>query len=774
MTGASMIEKDVDIDLRRLFAALWERKWMILFAVCVVGIAALLLTSFMHPLYRAEARILIEARNGLTGSADTAQSAGQPILDERGVSSQVEIIRSSDLLKSVARKLDLAKRPEFEASEKPSLLARLMVLAGFERNPRDGAPEEQVLEKFREKLSVFQVENSRVIVIQFSSEDPEMAAAVPNTLADAYLARQSGIKLEDNTDATAWLQPEIARLRDRVHDSEAKVADYRGKADLLMVGNNDTLASRELADTASELSRVRSERADAEARATNVRNALTNGRGVDTLANVVGSPLIQQLRQQEIAVQAQLAQLSTTLMDRHPQIRALKSQLRELDRRIDSESRKVLESLEGEANVARLREQELTRQMDALKENSASAGEQQVRLQALEREAAADRDLLNTYLARYREANSRSSLDALPADARIISRAVVPGEPYYPKTVPILAVAMTATFLIAAIAIMLAELFSGRALRPLAVADEGIAVREDEWIVRDAPPAEGRVVDFRRREVVAVATTDSTAAEDEIDRQAEPDADDKVSADHVTLDGIAASDGAMLAVASAIVPEGAEDGPVIVGDAKPDDQDFSIAAAAAHLIEKGSARVVCVSPEGDEGSAASVVLARLIAEEGLRTILIDMTGSACPTRLMAGNDHLPGITDLLTGETPFAETIHGDRLSPAHLIPHGMADAERAMRGAERLPMVMDALADAYDIVIVECGPTDVEGVERLARRGAAELVVTVIEPEEEEIAETLSRFYAAGYADLIVMMPGLVGDTEVPAQTDTESRIGI
>lgn len=242
----------------------------------------------------------------------------------------------------------------------------------------------------------------------------------------------------------------------------------------------------------------------------------------------------------------------------------------------------------------------------------------------------------------------------------------------------------------------------------------------------------------------------------------------------MSLDGITASEGAMLAAAGAVVPENAGNGPTVVDDAEPEDQDFSIAAAAAHLIEKGSARVVCVSPEGDEGSAASVVLARLIAEEGLRTILIDMTGSACPTRLMAANGHLPGITDLLAGETPFAETIHGDRLSPAHLIPHGTADAERAMRAAERLPMVMDALADAYDVVIVECGPTDVEGVERLARRGAAELVVTVIEPEEGKIAETLARFYAAGYADLIVMMPGLVADAEPPARTETESRIGI
>lgn len=760
MTGASLTDRDVDIDLRRLCAALWEKKWAILVAVLAVGAAALLLTSFIHPLYQAETRILIDPRNVLSGTADSAQSANQPILDERGVSSQVEIIRSTDLLKSVAAKLDLAKRTEFDATEEPSLVSRLLGLVGLADDPRDVPPEERVLEKFRDKLSVFQVENSRVIVIQFSSEDPKLAALVPNALADAYLARQSGIKLEDNTDATAWLQPEIARLRDKVHESEANVADYRAKTDLLMVSSNDTLASRELADTASELSRVRSERADAEARAANVRDALKNGRGVDTLANVVGSPLIQQLRQQEIAAQAQLAQLSTTLMDRHPQIMALKSQLRELDRRIDTESRKVLGSLENEAKVARLREQELTAQMTKLKANSAEAGEQQVRLQALEREAAADRDLLNTYLARYREANSRSSLDALPADARIISRAVVPGEPYYPKTVPILVVAVVATFLVSAIAIMLAELFSGRALRPVVLDEEVDHVfTEEEWIVATDEPAAGKVVAFHR------ATAETAVAPAMTGADAQDDGDGASPSEP-----IAASDDALLAAANAVVPNEEDVAP----DARPEDQDFSIAAAAEHLIGKEAARVVCVSPEGDEGSAATVVLARLIAEEGFRTILIDMTASACPTKLMATNEDLPGITDLLTGETPFAETIHGDRLSPSHLIPHGLADAGRAMRAAERLPMVIDALTDAYDFVIIECGPTDVDGVDRLARRGLADLIVNVIEPDDSAVAEALSDFYAAGYGNLIVMMPGLVANEVLSAEEALDNRAGV
>jgi uncharacterized protein involved in exopolysaccharide biosynthesis len=57
----------------------------------------------------------------------------------------------------------------------------------------------------------------------------------------------------------------------------------------------------------------------------------------------------------------------------------------------------------------------------------------EIELRALEREAAAQRDLLESLLARYREALARTDTSYLPADARIISRAVAPMDPSFPK-----------------------------------------------------------------------------------------------------------------------------------------------------------------------------------------------------------------------------------------------------------------------------------------------------------------------------------------------------
>src|SRR4029453_3821060 len=94
--------------------------------------------------------------------------------------------------------------------------------------------------------------------------------------------------------------------------------------------------------------------------------------------------------------------------------------------------------------------------------------EEEVELRALEREANAQRELLESYLARYREASSRKDGNYLPADARIFSRAIVPSEPYFPKPVPIAGAAFVGSLLVMAIVTLLQELFSGRAMRPAA------------------------------------------------------------------------------------------------------------------------------------------------------------------------------------------------------------------------------------------------------------------------------------------------------------------
>ncbi|ARO29638.1 lipopolysaccharide biosynthesis protein [Rhizobium sp. NXC14] len=711
-------DQDVDIDLGQLVRAVWARRLRILTITLAAAGVAFAGAKIISPQYRSETRILIEPRAPAFASTQQASDAGGgPLMDELNIASQVQLLQSADLLKKVINDLKLYNLPEFEDAANGSAMSSILVKLHLKKNPIENPPEERVIDAFVERLQVYQVPGSRVIGINFTSKDPKLAAAIPNAMANVYLSTQSGAKLASNSEATRWLEPEIENLRQKVSEAEKKVAEYRTNHGLLQTNGTTTFPTQQLNDISAELTRVRGDKANAEARAQAVRNALSSGEASDTLPDIMSSQAIQRLKATESGLQSQISDLQTSLLNSHPRLKSLRAQLSDIRGQIRQETQKILASIENEAKVADLRASELERQKDAVQANSARAGEDEVGLNALEREANAQRQLLETYLVRYREAASRADRNSSPADARIVSRAIEPVDPYFPKVVPIVVVAAVATLILSAIVTMLAELFSGRALRAVDMSRNAVKAEmaaEDREVAQAAPAARRLV----QPSMLAVVTED---------------------------DG---KDGIEETAAAEEAPE--------------DDNEFSIASVADYLTGSRAPLAIAISPTGDNGSAATVALTRMLADAGRRVVLIDMTGSGYPTELMAEDQTALGVTDLLCGEAAFGDTIHGDRLSDAHLIPQGQSDVRRAMRGVDRLSLLLDALAAAYDVVVVECGAADVAGVSRLTRSRDVEIILSLPQLEETIFVTLMTEFQAAGYQRVVLMSGGQADEQEL------------
>lgn len=700
MPGFQNNADNADIDLGRLFASLGRHWLRILLGALLFVAAAYLFVWTATPQYRGETRLLIETRESVFTRPDASAENERPLLDEEGVTSQVEVILSADNLRRVAEKLDLASNPEFGGVGEPGRVREFLILTGLVTDPAQMPVDERVMKKLRENLSVYRVERSRVIVIEFTSPDARLAAEIPNALADEFVAGSQAAKRDSNLDATGWLAPEIADLTERVKQAEAKVAEYRAKSGLVMGQNNTVLSTQQLSELSSELSRVRANRATAEGNLESVRKALDSGATLDALPEIVASPLIQTLRDRLAQTRAQIADLSITLLPNHPRIRALNAQLSNLERQIRAEANNVLKGLTTTVETERAREQQLVADLNRLKVESGRAGEQEVDLRALEREAAAQRDLLQSYMTRYREASSRQDRNYVPADARIFSRATVPSEPYYPQKLPILGASFGAGLLVMSILTLLGELFSGRAT----VTSSGARLE----------PAQ--------------------AAPVVLQETVEPEPETPPAAPPVAV----------------VAAQGRETG---------------IAGAARQLIERGSGRALFVSPEGDEAAASSVAVAREIADEGVRVLLIDLTTSGVAAKPMLDGRASPGITDLLAGTAQFTDVIHADLYSDAHVIPAGTADAEVALRGIDRLPMILDALDSAYAIVIVECGPARADSIRRLVGEGC-ELFVSVIDRDDSAVTEATDALEAEGYRDVTIVTPVLYSTPTEPGRS--------
>ncbi|QKC84314.1 Wzz/FepE/Etk N-terminal domain-containing protein [Mesorhizobium sp. NZP2077] len=740
---------DVDVDLRQLFASL-ARNWLriVLFVLVVTGLA-FAFASFATKHYKAQTQIEIAPRESVyTRPAGSNNDGDKPILDEQGVATQVQIISSNEILKQVAEKLGLSRLPEFDEAINMSYLSRVLVLLGLKNDPTDVPLDERVLKKMREKLNVFGVEKTRIIAIEFSSEDPKFAASIPDAIAAAYIAGQGAAKSESNTAAADFLAPEIADLSKQVRDAEAKVAAYRGQSDLLMGGNNAVLATQQLAELSTELSRVRANRAAAEGTADSVRKALQNGGSLDSLPEVLSSDLIQRLRERQAELRANIADLSTTMLDNHPRVRAAKSQLADLDAQIRSEAQKVMKGLLMQADAAKARESQLISDVNQLKAASAQAGNEQVGLDALQRDAAAKRQQLELYLTNYREAASRQDRNYVPVDARVSSPASVPSEPYFPKVGPIVGAAAAASLLLTAVSTLLKELFSGRAMRPATGA-------------RFAPIDEVAMPATARQEPAAPVEP-SVRVEPAVAREVVNRADEAPWPEAVTEPvmesemlprPVAAAEAVAKAEPVAEAESVAEPEPVVeVQRPRSVLGEIDIEKAAEKLIASGAARAIFVSPEGDEAAASAILVAREVSDAGLRVLLLDLTASGAASRPMLDSGLFPGITDLLASQAQFSDVIHADLYSDCHVIPVGTADPVRAMRAADRLPIIMQSLTTAYDLVVVECGPADAQGISRLGG-DATEVFLSMLEPDDE-VTQAAVKLIESGYPDLTLVTP--------------------
>ncbi|MDX8440036.1 GumC family protein [Mesorhizobium australafricanum] len=719
---------DVDVDLRQLFASL-GRNWLriVLITLLVTGMA-FAFAWLATPYYKATAKLEIGSRESEFTRPPGTNDDDKPILDEQGVATQVQIISSPDILKQVATKLNLDKLPEFDETLKMSALGRMLVLVGLKSDPFDIPPDERVLNAMHDKLNVYAVEKTRAIAIEFASKDPRLAAEIANGIADAYIASKSDAKLESNAAATDFLAPEIADLQNRVRDAEAKVAAFRAQSDLLMGGNNSVLPTQQLSELSSELSRVRAGRAAAEASAESVRRALQNGASLDSVPEVLSSDLIQRLRERQVELRASIADLSTTLLDNHPRIRALKSQLADLDGQIRNEAQKIIRGLSAQAQTAKAREDQLVADVNTLKAASARAGEQQVQLDALQRDANVQRQQLESYMASYNAVASRKDRKYLPVAASLIAKAQVPSQPYFPKIGPITGAAAAASLLLMAIGTLLGELFSGRAMRP-------------------APGAP-----FENIEQVAmpVARTEPVVAED--------DDDDSPFGPY---EAVVASERLPERLPRIPESQAIEPGSVEAKQSMPEPKpeplpsrlgEIDVDKAAEKLIASGAARAIFVSPEGDEAAASAVLVTREVSDAGLRVLLLDLTASGAASRPMLDSSLFPGITNLLASEAQFSDVIHPDLYSDAHVVPVGTADPVRAMRAADRLPIIMQSLTTAYDLVVVECGPADAQGIGRLVGDGT-EVFLSMLEADDQ-VTQAAVKLIENGYPNLTLVTP--------------------
>jgi len=415
------------------------------------------------------------------------------------VEGEIEVLRSRGLAAKVVERLNLTTHPEFNPSlrePEESLFDFLSVLdprrwipkswkdfvkeaIGWETERQELTEPLTELEVDEQKhlaqvstavsillgsLQLQQVGHSFVINLQVSLTDPDLAALLANEIPEAYILDQLESRFEATEKANAWLTEQLTELESKVVESERAVELYRDEYGLAAT-NGSSVLDAQVSELNSQLIIARAEKAEVDARLAQLQRLLRGGgQGIETASEVLSSTLIQQLRSLEAQALSKASELAVEFGPKHPRMMQVQAEIVEIRERVRSEIERIAKGLEQEAEFAATRVGSLEASLSVSQGETSEQNKEAIQMRSLEREAAANRALYETFLTRFKETSSTQGMQT--SDARVISRAEVPGSPSYPDRRKMLINYLLAGFLGACTLVIMLQMLNPGLMTP--------------------------------------------------------------------------------------------------------------------------------------------------------------------------------------------------------------------------------------------------------------------------------------------------------------------
>ena len=428
---------------------------------------------------------------------------------------------------------------------------------------------------------------------------------------------------------------------------------------------------------------------------------------------------------------AQLAEQSSSLLGNHPRIKELKAQIDDLNRQIRHEAEIMARSFENDAKLADARVEAQMSMFDQFKNQAASTNEQDVQLRALERDAKSQRDLLESYLAKYREASARDSIASAPPDARVISRATVSNVPAYPKKLPTVLIVTLATLLVSS-GVVLTREFLGD---PPPKKNGGSRTPRLTPVLRRGASGPGPLARMlAAKERLAARAAAAVRGVQKL----------------VELDPAPVPTPALVGIPASAVEDFAHH---LHGEGVPNSQ-IAIFGAEPHLDRSGLA----------------IQFSRALAREA-RVVLVGLASGDAAISEIAAEPHAAGLAELVcTGTASYGGIITRDRFSGLNLILSGAAPAPReALLKETSLTQTFEALSGAYAHVVIDAGALG-EGTVEAVATFAPHAILLVENVTGEGVAQAHQRLLQAGFHHVTIFI-GAIRPTPLRHRTPVLRR---
>jgi capsular exopolysaccharide synthesis family protein len=274
-------------------------------------------------------------------------------------------------------------------------------------------------------LRIDPIKESRLVRIHFYASTPDLAAKVPNALADEYIQLTLESRVNTTERAKEWLNKQLEEMKAKVEKADEDLQEFGSKYNILSTDEKENITMNRLNELNEALAKAESERMTKEALYKQVK-----GQNTESLPAMLENKLIQDLKQSFIQLEAQYTKLSETYRTSHPEMIRLKNQMETIQSRLNIELSKMSAGIRNEYEASVRKEALLRSSFEQEKVKATEMQQKAIQYNILKREADTNKDLYKSLLQRTKEVGVSASLQA--SNIQIVDRAEVPKGPHQP------------------------------------------------------------------------------------------------------------------------------------------------------------------------------------------------------------------------------------------------------------------------------------------------------------------------------------------------------
>ncbi len=446
------------LDLLEYWRSITKRKWGIAGFGLAVAVLVGVITSVMTPIYRATNVLMIEENSSKVISIEDVYSA---VTSKREYfQTQTEIIKSREVALQAIRALKLWEQPEFDPrKQEKGTKDKILESVGFKAEEpavwNEQTLADAVYEEFSERVSVEPVRLSYLVKISFESADPVLAAHAANATSEAYIRNDMNNRYAVTSQASGWLQDNLAQVKEKLAASEKALQAYREQHG--MVNIQDAAQSgigQQISEYTTRLAESRVRRAQVESAYNQIKSAAP-GTDLSSLPAVVQNAQVGRAKEVLAEAERKLSELTQRYGPEHPKMVQAKAELASAKGNLKHQVDTVVASVMREYEVARSTESTMASSLASARGAIQSINRNEYQLGVLEREVEANRQLYDMFLKRGKETSVASDLQS-PV-ARIVDPAVPPTKPAKPQRTKLTLLALLVGLFLGALASLLIE-----------------------------------------------------------------------------------------------------------------------------------------------------------------------------------------------------------------------------------------------------------------------------------------------------------------------------